>query len=84
MKKELRDQSAHVAVGLLCLAPLAVQPNIFTGAFAGLVCGLIREVTEAGAPVTPRKVLSAFRSYLDLNYWAAAGAIAGIIGSYAR
>ena len=84
MKKELRDQVAHVAVATACLMPLAIQPGLLTGIIAGLGCGLIREVTEEGAPVTAAKIMRAFRSYLDLSFWTAAGAVAGIVGNATR
>lgn len=76
--KELRDQALHCAAALLCLLPVAMAPNIITGAISGLCCGLIREITEEGE-VSLAALRNALGSKLDLTFWALGGAIAGLI-----
>lgn len=76
--KELRDQSLHMGWCAAILLPVALWPGLLTFALAGFGCGLIREVTEEGAPVTPGKVLYAARvSKLDLAFWTLGGALVG-------
>jgi hypothetical protein len=79
MKKEIIDQALHCAAALLCLLPVALAPNILTGAISGLLCGLVREVTEEGDPVSLAKIKAALGSRLDLSFWALGGALAGLI-----
>jgi hypothetical protein len=79
MKKELRDQALHCAAALLCLLPLALLPGYIGGALSGFLCGMIREVTEEGDPVSLASVLAALNSWKDLSAWAAGGALVGII-----
>ena len=76
--KELRDQSAHFAVAVLTLLPFAMWPNAFTGAFAGFMVGLVREITEEGTPVTAAKVANALQSRLDLTFWTMGGTFVGL------
>jgi hypothetical protein len=79
MKKELRDQALHCAAAILCLLPVALAPNILTGALSGLLAGLIREVTEEGDPVSLASILAALRSWKDLCGWALGGLIVGLV-----
>lgn len=76
---ELRDQAAHAAMAAIALVPLAVAPNVLTGAWAGLCMGLVREVTEEGGAVTWATIRGAFGSRRDLSFWAVGGAIAGVL-----
>lgn len=78
MQKEIRDQALHCAAAILCLLPVALAPNIITGAVSGFLCGLIREVTEEGE-VSLAALKSALGSKLDLSFWALGGALAGLI-----
>lgn len=78
MNKEIRDQALHCAAAILCLLPIALAPNILTGAVGGFLCGMIREVTEEGE-VSLAAVRHALGSKLDLSFWALGGAIAGFI-----
>jgi hypothetical protein len=78
MHKEVRDQALHCAAAILCLLPVALAPNIFTGALSGFLCGMIREITEEG-PINRESVLEALGSKLDLSFWALGGAIVGLI-----
>lgn len=77
--KELRDQSAHFIVAIITLLPFALWPSALTGAFAGFMLGLVREITEEGAPVTLGKIRNALGSYLDLTFWTLGGMIAGTV-----
>lgn len=78
LRKEPRDQSCHVAWAVITLLPVALWPSAITFALAGFMCGLIREVTEEGAPVTPGKVFYAIAvSKLDLAFWTLGGALVG-------
>lgn len=46
-KKELRDQSAHLAAGAVAIAPIMLMGlNPISGAWATLCLGLVREITE--------------------------------------
>lgn len=76
--KELRDQAAHVAAAILCLAPVALFPNPIGGAVSGFLVGLVRELTEEGE-ISLEALKQALGSKLDLSFWALGGAIAGII-----
>lgn len=76
--KELRDQSAHCAVGAVAAIPVLLAPGILSCAWLFFVIGLVRETTEEGAPVTPGKVIYAARkSWWDLSWWTAFGALIG-------
>lgn len=78
LKKELRDQAAHMVACAVFLLPLAHWPNVVTWTFAAFGYGLTREVTEEGNPVTPAKVIYAIRrSKLDLAGWSAVGLLIG-------
>ena len=78
MNKEIRDQALHCAAAILCLLPIALAPNILTGALSGFLLGLIREITEEGE-VSLAALKAALGSRLDLSFWALGGAIAGAI-----
>jgi hypothetical protein len=83
LRKELIDQGAHAATAILALAPLALFPCLGTGAWAGLVMGLVRELTEEGA-ITLAALKHCFtgpHSRQDLLSWAVAGAIVGQIAA---
>ena len=79
MKKEIRDQLAHAGAALLCLLPLAIFPGYIGGALSGFLCGMIREVTEEGDPVSLGSVKDALHSWKDLTAWTLGGALVGII-----
>jgi hypothetical protein len=80
LRKELRDQSAHMIAAGLILAPLALAPGPITFTWAGFACGMIREITEEGRPVTLAKIIRAVRvSKLDLTFWTLAGLIVGAL-----
>ena len=79
--KELRDQAAHVAGAIVILLPLALLPCFATGAFAGLGCGLIRELTEEGK-ITLAALKHCFtgpNSRRDLIFWTLGGLLVGIL-----
>lgn len=78
MRKEIRDQALHCAAAILCLLPVALAPNILTGAVSGFLVGLVREITEEGK-VNLAALRHALGSKLDLSFWALGGAIAGLI-----
>ena len=79
MKKEIRDQFAHAGAALLCLLPLALLPGYIGGALSGFLCGMIREVTEEGDPVSLGSVKAALHSWKDLTAWTLGGALVGAI-----
>lgn len=70
LKKQLIDQSAHMAAAAALLAPVLLWPGPLAAALSGLGAGLIREITERD-PVLNRN------SLLDLLFWAIGGALAG-------
>lgn len=75
------DQGAHFFVALLALS-LAIRGGPVGGAIAGFLCGMIREVAEAGNPVTLDKILQApikSDAPLDLVFWSLGGLIAAVI-----
>lgn len=76
--KEIRDQALHAAAAILCLLPVALAPNLITGALSGLLIGLVRELTEEGE-ISLVALKAALGSKLDLSFWALGGAVAGII-----
>lgn len=78
MKKQIIDQALHCAAAILCLLPIALFPNILTGALSGFLCGMVREITEEGE-VSLAALKGALHSRLDLSFWALGGAIAGLI-----
>lgn len=76
------DQGAHFATALLVLT-LAIHGGPVGGAIAGFLCGMIREVAEAGNPVTFAKILHApakSDAPLDLMFWTLGGMAAALIG----
>lgn len=82
LKKQARDQALHASTAMLVLLPPVLLHNAFAFAFSGFVCGMIREVTEAGLPVTWAKIKEApFHSdaRLDLSFWTIGGLLIGLI-----
>jgi hypothetical protein len=83
--KEIKDQGAHALVTIIALVPIALACNPFTGAWAGLCMGLVREYTEwqhkrqdgedGGQPWTPG-------SLVDLATWTLFGALVGFLGTF--
>ena len=79
-KTELRDQTLHFSVAFMVLGLIAAFPSIWTFAFAGFVCGFIREISELGLPVTLSKFKPAFMNQkLDLMFWTLGGIMAWLI-----
>jgi type III secretory pathway component EscS len=78
MTKQLRDQALHCAAAALCLLPVALAPNLLTGAISGFLVGMVREITEE-REVSLAALKAALGSKLDLSFWALGGALAGII-----
>lgn len=78
MTKEIRDQLAHAGAAILCLLPVALAPNIFTGMVSGFLCGMIREVTEEGE-ISLAAVRHALGSWKDLCGWSLGGLIVGLL-----
>jgi thiamine transporter ThiT len=77
------DQVAHVSVAILGLLPFALAPGPLTGAFAGMVMGFVREITEQGPLVQPEYFVTAIASpghRLDISFWTLGGFIAGLLG----
>lgn len=79
-RQNVIDQAIHVlaAIAIVLLAHMGVVGC----ALAGLGCGLIRELSEAGgARITLSEVKAHFTKldpYVDLSWWAVGGAVAGI------
>lgn len=81
MMKELRDQSAHFAAGLLIIVVanlLGAEIGPVVGALITFWGGLIREITEEGE-VSLAALKRALHSRLDLSFWTLGGLGAGII-----
>lgn len=79
LRKELRDQSAHLAVGMIGVLPVALWPHPLSMLWATFMMGLMREVGEEGSPVTFAKVRHALGSTRDLGAWTLAGLLAWAI-----
>lgn len=69
IKKEVRDQGAHVAAAILIFAPFLLLPCFLTAMWVGFGMGMVREITEEGKPVTLAKAKAALGSKLDLACW---------------
>lgn len=69
-RKQLVDQSAHMAAACLILLPVLAWPCPLSGAISGLGIGLVREITE------PDSVFNG-GSMLDLLFWTIGGGVAG-------
>lgn len=79
--KQALDQALHGGVALLVIG-LAATGIALACAVAGLCIGMVREVTEAGLPVTWAKVKAAplhTDAPLDLTFWTLGGFLAGVI-----
>lgn len=75
-KKQLIDQSAHIAAAIIFLLPVLFAPSALGAIWAGFGLGYMRELTELGNPVYPKKmVLALVNSKLDLAFWALGGAL---------
>jgi hypothetical protein len=72
MSSEIVDQLAHFAAGAVIVTGAVLIPAPWCGGFLGLVCGLVREITEGG------NVLSR-GSVIDMIFWTAGGLAAGIV-----
>ena len=82
LKKQLFDQSSHMAVAMLFLSPLIAAPSLLTAMFAGLGLGLLREITEEGNPVSWEKVkaaVSGTNSKVDIAFWSLGAALAYLL-----
>lgn len=79
LRKELRDQSAHLVTGMAGILPAALWPHPLTFLWATFVMGLMRELGEEGSPVTLAKIRHALGSTRDLGAWALAGLLAWAI-----
>lgn len=82
LRKEVRDQLAHMVWAAFVLGPVMIWPSVMAFAFAGFMVGLVREVTEERTPFTPIKVAYAIAtSKLDLFFWTiGAGLTAYLLG----
>lgn len=78
MSNNLIDQPAHFGAACVALLPAALWPNPLSFAWAGFCLGMIREITEEGAPVTVSKVVHAVHSWRDLLFWTLGGLFAGV------
>lgn len=77
-KKNLIDQSSHVAAATVFFLPFLLAPCALTAALATGGYGVVREVTEEGNPVTWAKVkaaLSGTNSLIDVAFWSLTGAV---------
>lgn len=82
LKVQARDQLAHFATVLFGLLPFALFPCVLSGMWAGFVMGMVREVAEAGNPVTWGKIKGAVvrsDAPLDLTFWTLGGAVVGAL-----
>ena len=79
---QVRDQLVHAGVAMVALLPLALFQHVLAFAWAGLLIGMVREVTELGNPVTWEKIKAAPQKWdapLDLACWAIGGAVVGLL-----
>lgn len=76
------DQIAHFAVGAAILLTFAFG-GLIGGAVAGLACGLIRELTEAGGSrIALAEIKPHFKKldpWIDLAAWSLGGAFASMV-----
>jgi hypothetical protein len=80
--KQIRDQSAHAGVAVAALLPFGLAPCILTGLLGGAIIGLLAELKEEGSSVSlasVKAVLASRGSLLDISFYAAGGAIAGLL-----
>lgn len=78
---QVRDQALHTIVAAIAVSAV-LHAGPAGGAIAGLICGLIREVTESGTPVEFGKVkaqLTQTDAPFDLAFWTLGGLIAGLL-----
>lgn len=84
MDTKVTDQIAHFVAAMIILCLFAFG-GIFGGAFAGLGCGLIRELTEAGGSrITFDEVQAHFTKsdpWIDLAFWTLGGIAAAVWGA---
>lgn len=82
LKKELRDQSAHALTAAVVLLPVLILPTLIGVPLSAFLCGVIREITEEGTPVTLVKIIKAvMTSKLDLVGWTIGGIILGVLAA---
>lgn len=76
------DQAIHFSLAFLILFAFA-KGGPAGGALAGLACGLIRELTEAGGSrIALDEIPTHFAKldpWADLAFWMAGGLVAGIV-----
>ena len=77
MRKELIDQTAHIGFAFLCFVVFSLESIAF-GFVAGVMIGMIREVTEEGERVSISDINNAAKSYKDLFFWGVGGLLAKI------
>lgn len=78
LKKQLIDQSAHMAAAILFLSPLIAYPAWWSAMFAGFGLGFIRELSTQGSQVTVEKIKGAFDKWssVDIAFWTIGGLVA--------
>jgi ABC-type sulfate transport system permease component len=78
LKKQLIDQSAHIAAAILFLTPLILSPALWSAMFAGFGLGFVRELSSQGSQVTLAKIKGVFKfwSSVDIAFWTLGGLIA--------
>jgi hypothetical protein len=79
LNTQIKDQSAHFAVGFVIVA-IAIAGGFWGCVIAGGLVGLMRELGEAGTPLTFSKAkaqLAKTDAPLDLAFWTLGGAFAG-------
>lgn len=73
MTKNIIDQTAHFALSLIVLAPIAIWPGLISFTLAGLSLGLVREASQHG------RLLLSGGSLLDILFWTLGGAAVGVL-----
>ena len=83
MSTQITDQILHFVGAMFILCVFAFG-GIIGGAVAGLGCGLIRELSEAGGsritfPEVKAHFTKGFDPWLDLIFWTLGGIVSAIV-----
>lgn len=77
MARELKNGLYHAGWAIFVLLPIPLIGGVFGYTLAGLLAGMIREVTEEGTPVTAESIFDAMFSWRDLLGWTIGGLVLG-------
>lgn len=79
IKKELRDQVAHIAAFLVVVGIPLFFPSVLACVISGFLFGFVIEVKERGSTITMENVKKALHSWKDLLGYSAGGLLLGMM-----